>query len=130
MGAAGRDVGELLARFEAVLAGRGTALADRAALFELAGAAVRRAAVSLARLPIVLLDVAVTSPAERRFVAALAAESPSILATVPAGDERTREALLELGARADSTVGGGRGYLSVGAATGEAGPGPSASPGR
>src|SRR5262245_45696151 len=52
---AGRDVGALLARFETAL--RTGALADRAALYELAAQAVADAPSSVARLPLVLLDV-------------------------------------------------------------------------
>jgi ATP-dependent helicase/nuclease subunit B len=104
LGPAGQDVGALLARFESALAG---ALADRAALFELATAAVSRGeAGAIGRGPIVLLDVPVTSLVERAFVAALLAAAPAALATVPAGDDRTRAALEALGARPERSAQG------------------------
>ena len=97
---AGKDVAELLARFEEAL--RTGALADRAALLDLAAAVVsRRAPMPIAQAPMVVLDVAVVSPAERAFLGALLARSPSVLVTVPGGDGRTLEALAALGARPD-----------------------------
>ncbi len=49
-----------------------------------------------------LLDVAIHDDAVRVLVAALAARAPSVLATVPAGDRRTRAALERLpGARVE-----------------------------
>jgi ATP-dependent helicase/nuclease subunit B len=97
---AGADVGALLARFEAAL--RDGALADRSTLFDLAAAVLSGAPAPLARLPVVLLDVPIASMAERAFVGALAAASPEVLATVPAGDTRTLEALGAI----DAGVGG------------------------
>ncbi len=107
LGRAARDVGELLARFEDAL--RAGALADRGALFDLAAAAVSGGAPApIVRLPIVLLDVPILSPAERAFVGGLVALSPSVLVTVPAGDERTLQALEELGAQREPSSRGGR----------------------
>ncbi|PWU22462.1 MAG: PD-(D/E)XK nuclease family protein [Candidatus Rokuibacteriota bacterium] len=97
---AGRDVGDLLTRFEASL--RAGGLADRAALFDLAAAIVARGGPApLIRIPIVLLDVPIASPAERAFAGALLALSPAALITVAAGDDRTLRMLQELGARCD-----------------------------
>ena len=94
-GGAAQDVGELLSRFQDAL--RAGGLADRAALFELAAAAVSDVAPApLAGLPIVLLDVSILSPAEQAFVEALVVRAPSSLVTVPAGDERTLRALAAL----------------------------------
>ena len=92
-----RDVAELARRFEAQLdAGK---IADRSALMGIAArAAAADAHDPLRRAPIVLLDVPIGGPAERDFVAALVAISPSVLATVPAGDDATSEALRALGA--------------------------------
>jgi len=99
LGRAGRDVGELLARFEEAL--HAGALADRAALFELAAGALSSGVPApMARLPIVLLDVPIPSSAERAFLAALLACSPAVLVTVPAGDEHTLRAIEQLGGRA------------------------------
>jgi len=93
-----RDVAELLARFEEVL--RAGALADRRALFDLAAAAVSGdAPAGIARLPLVLLDVPILSSAESAFVRGLVTLSPSVLVTVPAGDEHTLQVLEQLGAR-------------------------------
>jgi CRISPR/Cas system-associated exonuclease Cas4 (RecB family) len=92
---AGADVGELLARFEKAREVAG--LADRAALYDLARAALSSEPAPLAGLPIVLLDVPILSRVEQAFVGALLARAPAALVTVPAGDERTLRALAELG---------------------------------
>ena len=78
-------------------------LIDRAGIFQLAArlAAEPEAASPLLGLPTLLLDVPVESAAERALIEALAARSPSLLATVPAGDQRGRrnlEAALGTGA--------------------------------
>jgi ATP-dependent helicase/nuclease subunit B len=71
-------------------------LLDRAGMLEAAieslraGAGRRFAGVSL-----VLLDLAIDSQGERDLVEALAANSPTIIATVPAGDERSQKLLAE-----------------------------------
>ena len=112
---AGRDVGELLARFEEAL--RVGALADRAALFDLATAAVSGGApAAIARLPLVLLDVPILTPAERAFVGALVGLSPSVLVTVPAGDDRTLHALEQLGAGPEPATRGAPTEASAGLA--------------
>ena len=95
---ASRDVAELLTRFEEVL-GTG-ALADRRALLDLAASALSAAAPpAIAQVPLVLLDVAIPSSTERTFVGRLVGLSPSVLVTVPAGDDVTLKALEALGAR-------------------------------
>src|SRR2546428_2724625 len=63
-GTAGRDLAGLMDRFEEAF--RGTAAVDRAAFLATATDAV--AAAALAACPIVLLDVAIESVAEQRFV--------------------------------------------------------------
>jgi len=83
--AATADIGRLLAKMEAEF-GR-AAVDDRAALFRLATSAVNAGRVRWAGLPAVLLDVPIDAVVEREFVAALASRAPSILATVPEGDE-------------------------------------------
>ena len=95
-GRPGRDVAELLARFEAAC--RSAGLADRAAILELAREALSDGAAPLAGIPVALLDVSVHSKAEEAFVAALVARAPAAFATVPEGDERTRRAWARMGA--------------------------------
>jgi ATP-dependent helicase/nuclease subunit B len=93
-----RDVAELARRFERQL--EAAMVADRAALLTLAARAVAQGALEpLARMPMVLLDVSIGGAAERGLVEALAAVSPAVLATVPAGDDPTVDALRSLGAR-------------------------------
>lgn len=71
--------------FEAALKDAG--LADRAQVLSFAIAGAQRH--PLCQLPTLLLDVAVSSPLERQLVAALVSGAPDVLATVPAGDERS-----------------------------------------
>src|SRR2546426_2747839 len=112
VGRAGTDVGQLLTRFEEAL--RVGGLADRAALFDVATAVMSRGTpAAIARLPVVLLDVPIVSAAERAFVGSLVTVSPSVLVTVPAGDDRTREALRELGARPSGPSAGAPGEGSA-----------------
>jgi len=93
-----RDVAELARRFERQL--EAAKLADRTHLLILAARAVAQGALEpLARMPMVLLDVSIGGAAERGLVEALAAVSPAVLATVPAGDDATLDALRSLGAR-------------------------------
>ncbi|MCB9898549.1 MAG: PD-(D/E)XK nuclease family protein [Planctomycetes bacterium] len=84
-------------------------LVDRAGLLRLAtevaradddGPAGRHAWLGL---PLALLDPLVTSRAEQRLLAALAARAPDVIATLPVGDERSRahlETLLGVAAQA------------------------------
>ena len=94
--AATADVGRLLARIEQEY-GR-SALDDRASLFRAATAAVAAGNVPWANCPLVLLDVPLDAAVERDFIAALAARAPSMLATIPEGDEVPAAALSRLGA--------------------------------
>jgi ATP-dependent helicase/nuclease subunit B len=89
---AGHDVAELARRFAAQLeAGK---IADRSGLLAIATRAAAAGALdALRRMPMVLVDVAIVGSADRDFVQALTAISPAVLATVPAGDDTTREAL-------------------------------------
>jgi hypothetical protein len=75
---------------------------DRAALFVSAADACRAGQVRWAGLPILLLDVPLESTAEQELVAALAASSPDLLATVPDGDESALDALARCGATLDA----------------------------
>ena len=94
--AATKDIGQLLARIEEQFGH--AAVDDRAALFQLATAAVASGQVRWAELPLVLLDVPLDSAIERDFIAALAARTPAMLATVPEGDDVPAAALVRLGA--------------------------------
>ncbi len=113
----GQDLAALAAAFEDALAEAG--LADRAVWFREAVAAVERGdAGPLLGLPLVLLDVAVPSRGEAALIAALAARSPAVLATAPAGDERSiarlEEALGTAGERCQaSAVAGSLGVLQA-----------------
>jgi hypothetical protein len=87
-GSTGADLAPLGERYAALLEDGG--LADRAALLQTATARLAAGdAAGLAAGPLLLLDVPIASAAERDLVAALAARSPAVLATVPAGDVRT-----------------------------------------
>jgi ATP-dependent helicase/nuclease subunit B len=67
-------------------------IADRAAVFQAAIDATRHSARDTQHslgLPLLLLDVALTSSREAGLVAALAAQAPAVFATAACGDERT-----------------------------------------
>jgi ATP-dependent helicase/nuclease subunit B len=90
---AGAALAAILRQFEIELADAN--LIDRAGVLGVASEAVLSdPAPRFAGLPTLLLDVPIESVAERDFVAAIASRSPSILATLPAGDARG-ERLLE-----------------------------------
>ncbi len=83
---AGASLAAMLERFDAELSD--AKLIDRAAMLKIATDAVR--ANPLPRfvgLPILLLDPSIDSALECDLLVALASRSPSILATVPAGDD-------------------------------------------
>ena len=105
--AAGPDLARLGARYAALLEDGG--LADRAALLATATALLRAGdADGLAAGPLVLLDVPLTTAAERDFVAALLARASAAMATVPAEDLRTLALLPPLEAsvtKPDDTAG-------------------------
>ena len=90
-GPAAADIGRLLARMEEELARAATA--DRASLFHMAADAWRAGIAQWAGLPVLLLDVAINSRAEREFIAEVVAHAPDALATVPDDDARTVAAL-------------------------------------
>ena len=78
------ELGTLATGFAEALTDCG--LADRATVLQAAGTA----AASVESGPsLLLLDLAPTSPLEERLLAALAASAPSVLATLPEGDERS-----------------------------------------
>ena len=90
-GATGSSLSELLKRYEKASSAAG--VADRTDVLR----AATRAAESTTRppfgLPTVLLDVPIATPVEARFIASVARGASRVLATVPEGDETTREAL-------------------------------------
>jgi len=95
--AAAPELASLLEDWDAAL---GEArLADRAQVLRLATAAARAAGTRhpLLGLPTLLLDVELASAAEAELAEALAARAPEVLATLPAGDERTRARLVAAG---------------------------------
>lgn len=110
LGPRAADLADLLSRFTAALDATGTA--DRAELLRTAARIMRSHPLSFpASLPLVLLDVEILSPAEEGLVRALAEAVPSGLATVPAGDQPSLEALLRIGARARPTAASGSSSL-------------------
>jgi ATP-dependent helicase/nuclease subunit B len=86
-GRSGAALAAILERFVAEL--DSASLIDRAGLIGLAIAAAARRP-RFVGLPTLLLDVAVPSAAHRDLIAALAGHAPATLATVAAGDGRTR----------------------------------------
>ena len=99
-GAAGDDLARLFDRIEREF--REAASADRARLFAVAAEAF--ADDPIARAPIVLLDVAIDSPAEEQFLQSVTSRSMILLATIPAHDDKTRAALARCGARVTEHV--------------------------
>ena len=101
LGDAGIDLARLLREFETQLLSIG--LADRPALFEMATQAVKSRTDALVGAPVLLLDVATDSRAERDFIATLCSCVPRALVTVPAGDERTLSALEKIQSERSTT---------------------------
>jgi RecB family exonuclease len=67
-------------------------IADRAAVFEAAVDAIQKSELSVERflgLPMLLLDVCLSSSSEAGLIAALARRAPAVLATAARGDQRT-----------------------------------------
>ncbi|TMB18503.1 MAG: PD-(D/E)XK nuclease family protein [Deltaproteobacteria bacterium] len=92
LGAVGRDLGELAGRVAREL--EEARLADRAIVFEAAVAAVGAdPPPHPVGLPLLLLDLPVTSACEAQLIAMLASSAPDVLATAPAGDGRSLERL-------------------------------------
>lgn len=91
LGDRGQDLAALLNEYVAQLeAGK---LADTIDVLGMATEQVESGSVAMTRYPIVLLDVPITSEAERKFLAAVATKSAGIFATVVDGDNRTSSAL-------------------------------------
>ena len=103
LGGAGEAIAATLAQFDAELAE--AKLIDRAGMLKVATrAALASEPPRFVGLPILLLDPSVDSALDRDFIAALAARSPSILATIPAGDSPVQTILEDaLGVRAKAS---------------------------
>ena len=108
LGGSGPDIARLAHRYGQLLDEDG--LVDAAALYR-AAARIARSGAGGAAAPLdgalVLLDVAVTHDATLDFVATLADRASSVLATVPAGDDRTLAALRGLPAAVEEVDAGG-----------------------
>ncbi|HVN64818.1 MAG TPA: hypothetical protein VMT58_09290, partial [Candidatus Binataceae bacterium] len=92
LGGAGEALGAMLEQFDAEL--HAARLIDRAAMIAIAADAVRAdPPPRFAGLPLVLLDLQIEGAVDRDLIAELALRAPSVLATVPAGDERGRNLL-------------------------------------
>lgn len=91
LGDRGADLAALLEEYVAQV--EECELADIVDVFEIATDQVESGAAVLSRNPVLLLDVPITSQAERSFIAALAQKSPAVFATVVDGDSRTSSAL-------------------------------------
>ncbi|NUQ76426.1 MAG: PD-(D/E)XK nuclease family protein, partial [Polyangiaceae bacterium] len=90
------DLGRLERAYEQELERAG--LADRAGIFKAAAKIARDDRTTIAKnpllnAPLLLVDVEIASALERELVAALAARSPDVMATIPAGDERSLQHL-------------------------------------
>ncbi|HMB67675.1 MAG TPA: hypothetical protein VKU85_00135, partial [bacterium] len=106
-GAAFADLAALADRFETEI--EQARIADRAKLLKLATWAWRRPQhASLRAAPLLLLDLPVQSHLAAELLKVLGDSAPAALATVPAGDDRTRRALEKLGARARPAADGGK----------------------
>jgi ATP-dependent helicase/nuclease subunit B len=92
LGAIGRDLGMLARRVALELEAAG--LADRAIVFEVAVAAARADPPPHPMgLPLLLLDLPITTACEAALIAALASSASDVLATAPVGDGRSLERL-------------------------------------
>ncbi len=95
-GSAARDLATLLARVNEQAAKSGTV--DRATLVATATEALRGGTTQYEGALLVLLDVSVATAADVALVRALVGVAADVVATVPAGDDRTLAALETLGA--------------------------------
>lgn len=85
------DLAGILAKYEAGLSDAG--LTDWPGMLAIAAAAVRGDSIPSSRLvglPLLLLDVPITTESEFEFISALITTAPSLLATIPSGDDETR----------------------------------------
>jgi len=82
----GAVLSRLAERYDQMLREHG--VADRASVYELAREATATSGAPVG-FPFVLLDLAVETPVEADFIAAVAEHAPAAMATVPEGDERS-----------------------------------------
>src|SRR5262249_11828407 len=94
LGDRGDDLAALLKEYVSQL--EGGKLADMIDVLGIATEQVEAGSAVLSRHPVLLLDVPITSKAERRLLEALAAECPSMFATVVDGDTGTSSELKEI----------------------------------
>ena len=85
--ATGSDLALLLERLESLLDEAGAS--DRAALFEIATAALSSAITAWPPMPLLLLDVPFDSEVEAEFLWALVENASAAMVTIPAGDSST-----------------------------------------
>jgi CRISPR/Cas system-associated exonuclease Cas4 (RecB family) len=103
-GAAFADLAALADRFETEI--EQARIADRAKLLKLATWAWRRPQhASLRAAPLLLLDLPVSASLAAELLRVMGDSAPAALATVPAGDVRTRRALERMGAKAVPAAG-------------------------
>ncbi|MHC4391391.1 MAG: PD-(D/E)XK nuclease family protein, partial [Planctomycetota bacterium] len=95
LGGVAPDLGAILSSYTAALAAEG--LLDRAGLLRLAIEQAPRVERPRLGVPLLLLDVAILSPLEQRFVRALVERASEACATWVPGDRRTRVALESAG---------------------------------
>ncbi len=102
LGGAGEAIAAMLNRYGAELAE--AKLTDRAGLLKTAtAAALANPPPRFVAMPTLILDLAVESVLERKFLAAIAGRSRSVLATVPYGDAHVQSILEEaLGVKAST----------------------------
>lgn len=93
----GTDLAALLDRVENLLDEAGAS--DRAALFEIATAALGSSVVGWPPMPLLLLDVPFGSEIEAQFLWTLVQQSPRVMITVPTGDVSAVAQLEKRGAR-------------------------------
>jgi CRISPR/Cas system-associated exonuclease Cas4 (RecB family) len=93
----GSDLAVLLERLEMLLDEAG--VSDRAALFEVATAAMASVSAGWPRMPLLLLDIPFKSDVETEFLWALVQKASDVLITVAAGDSSTVRRIEKRGLR-------------------------------
>src|SRR5215469_7476529 len=100
VGDRGQDVAALVAGYlDQLQAGK---LADIVDVVRIAAEELERDKAPLARNPVLLLDVPITSTAEERLLAALASRSSAIFVTVVDGDVRSASAIRKIAGEMES----------------------------
>jgi hypothetical protein len=104
-GRAGHDLSELVRRAEEELEGASTA--DRATLLATAASAVD--GERFLRVPLVLVDLAIETAMDERFLHALISTATEVIATVPTHDVSARDVLVRAGGGIVDAADGGHG---------------------